>query len=95
MRKNHETAKWIMLGIVQVLILVGVVIDIGLTLRLSARLDTRQTQLEACPSLPCAAIPTQLVLEDPACAEKLVRAMNVTNVRVVGRESLLLGSSKP
>ena len=33
-------------------------------------------------SLPCAAIPTRFVMEHPDCADKLIRAMNVTNVRV-------------
>jgi len=30
----------------------------------------------------CQAIPTRLILEDPQCADKLLRAMNVTRVRV-------------
>lgn len=30
----------------------------------------------------CTAIPVKLILEDPECADKLLRAMNVTNVRV-------------
>ena len=33
-------------------------------------------------SLPCAAIPTRFVMEHPDCADKLIRSMNVTNVRV-------------
>ena len=33
-------------------------------------------------SLPCAAIPTRFVVEHPDCADKLLRSMNVTNVRV-------------
>ena len=33
-------------------------------------------------SLPCPAIPTRLILEDPACAQILIEAMNVTNVRI-------------
>ena len=31
---------------------------------------------------PCQAIPTKLILEDPQCADKLLRAMNVTRVRM-------------
>ena len=44
--------------------------------------------LEALPSqqtgksLPCRAIPTRFILEDPGCAQKLLAAMNVTNIRV-------------
>lgn len=33
-------------------------------------------------SLPCPAIPTRLILEDPGCAQKLLDSMNVTNVRI-------------
>lgn len=33
-------------------------------------------------SLPCPAIPTRLILEDPACAQKLLDSMNVTDVRI-------------
>ena len=36
------------------------------------------------PTAPyCQAIPTRLILEDPQCADKLLRVMNVTNVRVL------------
>lgn len=41
------------------------------------------TVAQATPrSLPCAAIPTKLILEDPICAQKLLETMNVTNVRI-------------
>lgn len=36
--------------------------------------------------LPCQAIPTKLILEDPACADKLIQAMNVTGVRVLPKD---------
>ncbi len=32
--------------------------------------------------LPCEAIPTRFVLEDPECADKLVRTMDLDNVRI-------------
>ena len=35
---------------------------------------------------PCQAIPTRLILEDPQCADKLLRAINETNVRISSRE---------
>jgi len=38
-------------------------------------------------SLPCEAVPVRFVLDEPECADKLLRAMNVTNVRVVARNS--------
>jgi hypothetical protein len=33
-------------------------------------------------SLPCQAIPLRYVEDEPVCADKLLRAMNVTNVRI-------------
>ena len=50
----------------------------------------QQTQLRR-PDLPCAAIPTRLILDDPACAQKLLAAMNVTNVRILTNISQLPG----
>ncbi len=41
------------------------------------------------PSLPCAAIPTQFMMQDPACAQKLLEAMNVTNFRILTNASQL------
>jgi hypothetical protein len=39
------------------------------------------------PTAPfCDAIPTRLILEDPQCADKLLRAMNITKVRISSRE---------
>ncbi len=36
-------------------------------------------------SLPCEAVPVRFVLDEPECADKLLRAMNVTRVRVLPR----------
>ena len=33
-------------------------------------------------SPPCAAIPRRFVMDHPECADKLLRSMNVTNVRI-------------
>jgi hypothetical protein len=47
------------------------------------------TNMQKCQStykkqgpLPCAAIPTQYVIEEPEYTNKLLRSMNVTNVRI-------------
>ena len=37
-------------------------------------------------SIPCPAIPTRLILEDPICAQKLLDSMNVANVRILHTE---------
>jgi len=36
-------------------------------------------------TLPCEAVPVRFVLDEPQCADKLLKAMNVTRVRVWSR----------
>ena len=59
--------KWLI--VLAVLLLTAVVVDIGVRISGNDR--------------PCLAIPTRFILEEPQCAEKLVRAANVSGVRVV------------
>jgi len=42
---------------------------------------------------PCLAVPTRFVLEYPDCAEKLVQAANVSNVKIVSLRELEGGTS--
>ena len=55
---------------------------------LAITLRTKPTPNMTCPpmivprSLPCQAIPLRYVEEDPICADKLLHAMNVTNVHI-------------
>ncbi len=39
-----------------------------------------------------AAIPVKFVMEDPVCADKLVRSMNITNVRILPRRGSIEAS---
>ena len=64
-----------------VLILIGTVTDIIITINTKSPTSAR-------PSLPCSAIPTHYVAEYPECANNLLRAMNVTNVRILSPGSL-------
>jgi hypothetical protein len=34
-------------------------------------------------SLPCQAVPIRFVMDEPECADRLLRSMNVSNVRVL------------
>ena len=63
-------------------ILVCLIANMVMTYGVLHRLETVNDAPPQRRSLPCAAIPTKLILEDPACADKLIRAMNVTNVHV-------------
>lgn len=44
-------------------------------------------------SKPCLTVPTRFILEYPDCAEKLVQAANVSNVRIVSLGALEDGTS--
>jgi len=76
---------------VLVLILLGLVVDVVMTHRLSAAV--RSTP--ACPAPPrqlaCPALPLRFIADHPICADKLLRSMNVTNVRVLPRASPMPG----
>jgi len=68
---------------VVVLILLGLAANITLTLWIAAPLGELPSCLKPPRTLPCAALPTSFILQEPRCADKLLQAVNVTNVRVV------------
>ncbi|MBN1489891.1 MAG: hypothetical protein JXA69_08240 [Phycisphaerae bacterium] len=74
-------------GVIMVLNLIAMLITVHLTLRDLEANEAAVTMIRArqCPA--CSAIPVRLILENPACAGKLLRVMNVTNVRVLPRRS--------
>ena len=72
----------VLMLILSVLTLISVVANMVTTLKLASALSG------APRSLPCAAVPTRLILEDPSCAQKLLDAMNVTNVRIQRGQTL-------
>ena len=61
---------------------VSIVTNLFLAAVLLQHLSASVPERQASPTLRCTAIPVKLILEDPECADKLLRAMNVTNVRV-------------
>ncbi len=68
---NEEKSKWVMALLV--LVLTALVVNAVIMLRC----------VRARASKPCLAIPTRFILEYPECAEKLVHAANLSNVRIV------------
>ena len=70
-----------------VVIVVLLTTNMSMTLLLLSR---PMTQVQ-CPvkskSLPCEAIPIKFALDHPDCANRLLEAMNVTNVKVLPRNS--------
>ena len=68
-----------------VCVLVVVIINLLMILQLSADMQEMQKHTPNRRSLPCGAIPTRYVIDEPECADKLLRSMNVTNVRILPR----------
>ena len=68
---NQEKSRWVM--VLLTLVLAALIVNAVIMLRL----------VRARASKPCLAIPTRFILEYPECAEKLVQAANVSNVRIV------------
>ena len=64
------------------MIVIGLAINIFMTIRMSAVIDDLRTRSVGTSRLPCPAVPARLILEDPNCAQKLLHSMNVTNVRI-------------
>jgi hypothetical protein len=75
--------KWGLHTLLMVRILVLVIVNLIMTMRLA--FDTRASAARVVkqPSLPCGAIPTRFVMEEPECADRLLRSMNVTNVHIL------------
>ena len=57
------------------IVLAAVAANIVMTVKFRSEHETK-------PSLPCAAIPTQFVMEYPDCTDKLLRSMNVTKLKI-------------
>ena len=54
-----------------------------ITMRLALKIDQIQQCSQKRKSLPCEAIPIKFAMEEPRCANRLFRAMNVTNVHIL------------
>lgn len=71
----------ILTAIVAIAVLAGLIINIFLTL------DLREVEVCVPPEypaspLPCAAVPTEFVMQHTECTDHLLRSMNITNVRI-------------
>lgn len=82
-RRGTEWLARHLVVLIAVMVLLAVAVNSLVTIDLAARIDG----LPACPepprSLPCAAVPIGFVHDAPLCADKLLQAMNVTNVHIL------------
>jgi len=82
MMTKRQPKYWLS-NVCLVLIVLGLPLNTFLLIRVSTQIAELRESNDKRSDLPCAAIPTRFVLDDPECADKLLRAMNVTNVRVL------------
>jgi len=71
------------LVILMACVLVLLAVNIFITTRLFLNAKKSPLVLRAREPLPCRAVPTRFVMEEPECANKLLRSMNITNVRIL------------
>ena len=71
----------------QVIIILCVLCLLIINTFISAKVVLKLKELQASypkrEQLPCGAVPTRFVIEEPECDDKLLRSMNVTNVRIL------------
>ncbi len=84
MPKRKMTWQMILVICIVGLLVTNVLVIAKLALGLE-RLESCQHSRE---SLPCQAVPTRFVIEEPECTDKLLRSMNVTTVRILPGEAL-------
>jgi len=63
--------------------LVVVIVNLVMTIRVAADIQVLVGDEWKRSPLSCRAIPTRFVMDEPECADKLLRSMNITNVRVL------------
>lgn len=69
--------------ILMVCVLVLLAVNLFITARLFLDAKESPLMLRAREPLPCRAVPTRFVMEEPECANKLLRSMNITNVHIL------------
>ncbi len=89
MNRSNSPGTWIIQALLA-LIVIGLAVSGVMTYRILKSLDDDSPALRH--SLPYAAIPVKFVMEDPVCADKLVRSMNITNVRILPRRGSIEAS---
>jgi len=87
---RRTTVGWV--GVVMLfLMFVLIVSNLRMSFEVRRQLDSLAEQRLGKTCLPLPSIPLRLIHEDPACAQRVLEAMNVTNVRVLGNAAQLPG----
>jgi len=62
--------------------------NLVMTVKLSNEIKELAPDIRQRRSLPCESMPVRFAMDNPDCANRLLEAMNVTNVRILPRGSL-------
>ena len=63
-------------------------VDLFMTTMLFLNTKKSPLAIRAPDPLPCGAVPTRFVMDEPECADKLLRSMNVTDVHILPLKTL-------
>jgi hypothetical protein len=74
-------AKKCMFVIAVVVVMVALMINIGLQLKVIGLLEQSVVKCQPHKSLPCESVPLRWAVDNYGCANSLLLAMNVTNVK--------------
>ena len=77
-----------MVSALLILLLLAAAANLTVMWQASVKLDKMASEFTRERPLACSAIPIKLVSEDPTCANKLIKAMNITNVHILSNESV-------
>ena len=68
-------------------ILILLVINMVMTTKLLMNIQKSPSDSGQGGTLPCRALPARFVIEEPECADKLLRLMNITNIHILTAEN--------
>lgn len=84
MKTEYLTPTWRWaLAALLLLILIALAVNWTLLLQVNQVVVRMADDGAHADRLPCGALPTRFLLDSPECAQRLLQAMNVSNVRVV------------
>ena len=78
-------------------LVVCIIVLLVVNLLLTTKVALSEERLKPCQreSLPCQAVPIRFVMDEPGCADKLLRSMNVTDVRILSSKILHTVRTEP
>ena len=80
--------KLLALSVLAVCVIALLLTNLIITVRMADEIEELRPAIQRRRSLPCESMPIKFALDNPDCANRLLEAMNVTNVKILPRGSL-------